>query len=210
MGLITNLGGGSAPTSTDIKVGSYTIPAGFHALVKCLSAADSAFTVDSGSGAVVAEEKTHFETTRNSASGATLSTSLPTTVDTSMWRCTLHYTCQPDVRQQVSLLDSQTSSANQFANKAMIKSGEQNSNVQEGHDRVPLGSSTIATTTCTPFDMPSGGKVHLMNQDTFVTLAVYSWKLIGTRIRNGSMYEGVVPTGTILNGDRYSVTLYAN
>lgn len=193
------------PEETSIKTGSYVVPAGKYVKYKVLSATDQAFTVNG----VVAEERTHYQLQRHSASATNFSIALPVTQDSSDWLCEFTFVADPVYSQQISLINSTTNSSAQFANKALKKSGSQLSGVNEGFHQAPAGSGTLSTTRCEEFRLPSAGVVHVLNGDSWILLPIYSYIFLARRERSGEMANGIVPAGTVLNGDRYQVEIYA-
>lgn len=193
------------PEISEIKTGAFIVPDGKYAKVKVLNATDAPFTVDG----VIAEELTQFTAIRTSGVTANLSSAIPTTIDSSIWRCKLTYVCSPTVRAQVIINSLTTTSASQQFSKLIQQGGHQNSTVVEGHDIAPSGAGSRASFTAEHFELAGGAQFVIVNSTSFVIMPVYSYNFTAFRVRNGAMYEGKVPAGTVLDGDRYHIEIYA-
>ena len=177
------------PESTEIKTGAYVIPSNKYARVKCLEAHDQDFLVNG----VICEKARRYRESRQSAvyvgnqtftfpSGYTYRINLDAHAQAAGYRVSLGHTSHtPNHTNFVARTNSDSGATNSVSNTT-----EGTSPWYSAHKEYIL----------------QGGDSIRFNQNWS------AWYVSGYLIKQGDNYEDIVPAGTLLDGDRYSVSLY--
>lgn len=197
----------NAPATSSVKTGMYTIPAGKYAKVKCLEAYDTDFTVD-GNIAEFKRRIIHQYITTTPVTDPTFG--FPSTCS---WRLTtFNLTFDKTVTAGSILLIQGTTSYDpryprlpfKAADASIIGADQQTFEFYEYRNGNAYDDRIM---TLAKEEIIHEGNA-LRPRASQGSIRVYSYYVSAVREGAPDMYEAIVPAGTVLNGERYSVTEY--
>ena len=195
------------PTSTQIITGAYTVPAGYYAHVKCLEAHDADMTVDG----VVVEQKRNIVFSVNTTSWAGgFQFSFPSGYTWKVSGTLNGYNPFGSAYTYAFQINVVSWNAD-YAKMPMMANTSSLSNQVFERLSIDVGASAPIPVMFKDFKVNGGDTLYwVASHNSHANAGRYSYYILGQLEKEGDNYQDIVPENTDLDGDRYSVTLYAN